>query len=205
MSFILDALKKSERERQQGIVPGISNVPAVVRDRKTPIWAVSVIATLSAGVLFLGWAWWQDRGSNPDVTAVRPGELLQQTTTVSPALQYGAVRNLSREPTADTASATPTQPPVLAPIVQAEPESEAPTMVVGAPTIMEAIADGLIVPPLTLELHVYSGTPADRFVRINSASYREGEVLSDGPSIETITEEGVILSYRGQTFLLSAD
>ena len=78
-------------------------------------------------------------------------------------------------------------------------------MVVMAPTIMEAIADGLIVPPLTLELHVYSGTPADRFVRINSASYREGEVLNDGPSIETITEEGVILSYRGQTFLLSAD
>ena len=30
MSFILDALRKSESERQQSAVPGISDVPAVV-------------------------------------------------------------------------------------------------------------------------------------------------------------------------------
>ena len=78
-------------------------------------------------------------------------------------------------------------------------------MVIGAPTMVEAIANGLPVPPLTLELHVYSPTPADRFVRVNSASYREGDTLSDGPRVDTITEEGVILNFLGQDFLLSAD
>jgi general secretion pathway protein B len=209
MSFILDALRKSEKERQQGAVPGISDVPAVVHERRTPTWAVAVIAVLATGVLFLGWGWWQDRGSEPDVAAVRPGGLLPATTAVPPATDSGAVRNLAREPA--TASAAPTAavtPVVTAPVTvdtQSEPETEAPAMVIGAPTMVEAIANGLPVPPLTLELHVYSAVPADRFVRINSASYREGEVLSEGPTVNTITEEGVILSFLGQNFLLSAD
>lgn len=205
MSFILDALRKSEKERQQGNAPSISDVPAVIHDRKTPAWAVAVIAILSTSVFFLVWDWWHDRASDPDVAATSSREQIQPTPTVSPMLQSGAVRNLAREPTADTATATRTQQPTETTPVQAEPEVDAPTMLVGPPTIMEAIADGLIVPPLALELHVYSGTPTDRFVRINSASYREGEILRDGPRIETITEEGVILNYRGQSFLLSAD
>ena len=205
MSFILDALRKSEKERQQGAAPSISDVPAVIQGRKTPAWAVAVIATLFTSVFFLGWEWWQDRASDPAVAAISSREQTPPTPTVSPMLQSGAVRNLAREPTANAANATPTQQPTVTNPVQAGPELEAPTMLVGPRTIMEAIADGLIVPPLALELHVYSGTPADRFVRINSASYREGEILSDGPRIETITEEGVILNYRDQSFLLSAD
>ena len=71
--------------------------------------------------------------------------------------------------------------------------------------MMELLAAGTVLPELTLELHVYSGTLAQRFIRINSASYREGDVLSEGPRVVSITAEGVILSYRAQEFLLSAD
>ncbi len=62
MSFILDALRKSENERQQSVVPGISDVPTVVHDARLPKWVLGVIATLSAGILVLGWAWWQNSG-----------------------------------------------------------------------------------------------------------------------------------------------
>ncbi len=78
-------------------------------------------------------------------------------------------------------------------------------MVIGPPTMMELIVAGTDLPELSLELHVYSATASERFVRINSASYREGEVLTDGPRVLSITTEGVILAYRGQSFLLSAD
>jgi general secretion pathway protein B len=71
--------------------------------------------------------------------------------------------------------------------------------------MMELLATGTVLPQMTLELHVYSRTPAQRFVRINSASYREGDVLSEGPRVVSITQEGVILDYQGQEFLLSAD
>jgi hypothetical protein len=78
-------------------------------------------------------------------------------------------------------------------------------MVIGPPTMMEILAAGTVLPQMTLELHVFSSTAAQRFIRINSASYREGDVLSEGPRVVSITEEGVILNSRGQEFLLSAD
>ena len=203
MSFILDALRKSENERQQSSVPRISDVPAVVQSTRTPKWILGVIVALSVGVLLLGWAWWQSTSiSDADVTTARPAGVLPRTTTESPAATSDDVRNLAQEPaTAETAplSSSP------APVAVAQPEPETPTIIVAAPTMMELLATGTMLPDLTLELHVYSGTPAQRLVRINSASYREGDVLSDGPRVVSITPEGVILDHGGQNFLLSAE
>jgi general secretion pathway protein B len=202
MSFILDALRKSENERQQSAVPGISDVPTVVHDARVPKWVLGVIATLSAGILVLGWAWWQSSGES-NVANVRPSGVLPPTQSVPPANTAGTVRNLAREPGAGTASAA--QQTTAAPVVQPAPEPEIPTMVIGPPTMMEILAAGTVLPQMTLELHVFSSTAAQRFIRINSASYREGDVLSEGPRVVSITEEGVILNSRGQEFLLSAD
>jgi general secretion pathway protein B len=202
MSFILDALRKSENERQQSAVPGISDVPTVVHDARVPKWVLGVIATLSAGILVLGWAWWQSSGES-NVANVRPSGMLPRTQTVPPANTVGTVRNLAREPGAGTASAS--QQTTAAPVTPPAPEPNIATMVIGPPTMMELLAAGTVLPEMTLELHVYSRTPAQRFIRINSASYREGDVLSEGPRVVSITQEGVILDSRGQKFLLSAD
>ena len=202
MSFILDALRKSENERQQSAVPGISDVPAVVPNTRIPKWTLGVIASLSAGILFLGWAWWHSTGVGvAEVAGVSPNGQLPQTQTVSPAATSGAVRNLAREPVADVVS----RPAAASPAMQPGAEPATPTMVIGPQTMMELRAAGLVLPELTLELHVYSATASERFVRINSASYREGEVLSEGPRVLTITAEGVILDYRNQSFLLASD
>jgi len=202
MSFILDALRKSENERQQSAVPSISDVPAVVHDARVPKWVVGIIATLSAGILVLGWAWWQSGGEG-NVANVRPSGVLPQTQTVSPASTASTVRNLAREPGTGTASVS--QQTSASPVIQPAPEPDTATMVIGPPTMMELLAAGTVLPAMTLELHVYSGTAAQRFIRINSASYREGDVLSEGPRVISITQEGVILDYQGQEFLLSAD
>ncbi len=196
MSFILDALRKSENERQQSAVPGISDVPTVVHDARVPKWVLGVIATLSAGILVLGWAWWQSSGES-NVANVRPSRVLPQAQTIPPANPAGTVRNLAREPGAGTAPASQQTTPA--------PEPNIATMVIGPPTMMELLATGTVLPQMTLELHVYSRTPAQRFIRINSASYREGDVLSEGPRVVSITQEGVILDSRGQEFLLSAE
>ena len=198
MSFILDALRKSENERQQSEVPSISDVPAVVHSTRLPTWAVASIAALSATILLLGWAWWHSTDGGEVAVAdggsigLRPG-----TPAVSRPATSGAVRNLAWEPVAASrpAAASPASRAVAA----------TPTIVFGPPTMMELIVAGSILPELTLELHVYSATASERFVRINSASYREGEILADGPRVLSITAEGVILDYRDQSFLLSAD
>ena len=40
MSFILDALKKSEIERQRQSMPGLMDAPASLRRGRLPLWAI---------------------------------------------------------------------------------------------------------------------------------------------------------------------
>jgi general secretion pathway protein B len=58
------------------------------------------------------------------------------------------------------------------------------------------------LPALAISLHVYGSTPADRFVVLNGRRYQEGAQLQEGPTLERITPDGVILNHRGLRFLL---
>ena len=66
----------------------------------------------------------------------------------------------------------------------------------------DLLSYGVQIPGLTLELHVFSPSPADRFVFINSSKYLEGENITEGTNIIEITEEGVIIAHETQLFLL---
>jgi general secretion pathway protein B len=49
---------------------------------------------------------------------------------------------------------------------------------------------------------VFSTKPAERFVFINMRKYREGTTLQEGPTLESITRDGAVLSYHGLRFVL---
>ena len=210
MSFILDALRKSENERQKGTVPGISDVPAVVESNRIPKWVLGIIAALSAVVLILGWAWWQS-ASNENATAAsaRPIGVIPRSVPAAPV--EDSVRSLARESASAETAPTVTPAPTPAPVTPAQAVSQAPPIpadssrIAAAPNMMELVATGVSLPDLALELHVYSTAPAQRLVRINGASYREGDSLNDGPGVVAITQEGVVLEQRGQYFLLTAE
>lgn len=53
MSFILDALRKSENERRLEAAPGIMHSPSAVPRERLPLWAILAIAALAAAVLVL--------------------------------------------------------------------------------------------------------------------------------------------------------
>ena len=53
-----------------------------------------------------------------------------------------------------------------------------------------------------LDVHVYATKPSERFVYINMRKYREGDTLAEGPVLERIRRDGVVLSYQGLRFLL---
>jgi general secretion pathway protein B len=72
------------------------------------------------------------------------------------------------------------------------------------PTADEVAASSGL-PELRLELHVYSTRPQERFVFINSAKYREGDTTPEGAAVEEITPDGVVMSARGNRFLLPRD
>lgn len=56
------------------------------------------------------------------------------------------------------------------------------------------------IPKITLSFLVYSERPAERKVTINGKVLREGDQVSDGLKLESITQEGAILSYKGFRF-----
>ena len=71
------------------------------------------------------------------------------------------------------------------------------------PSISEVNLTGSqALPELHLDVHVYATKPADRFVYINMRKYHEGNTLQEGPVLERIRRDGVVLEYQGLRFVL---
>jgi general secretion pathway protein B len=68
------------------------------------------------------------------------------------------------------------------------------------PSVSEVNLQGL--PELHLDVHVYATKPSDRFVYINMRKYHEGNALQEGPVLERIRRDGVVLDYQGVRFVL---
>jgi hypothetical protein len=65
-----------------------------------------------------------------------------------------------------------------------------------------SLKDGQALPELHLDVHVYATNPADRFVYINMRKYHEGSALQEGPTVERIRRDGVVLNHQGLRFIL---
>lgn len=212
MSFILDALKKSETERQEQGPAEFANVPSSDDSPGVPRWlwvlgfllAINVVVLLS---LLL-------REDTPDI--VNPGPAVQ-TDTATPgsgsfAERLEEVRDqqppsaAARQP--DTAAANESvaaAPTQVAPVQATPAETAAPSEFTlrALPTADELRLTGTIqIAELHLDIHVYSDAPADRFVFINMVRHQENSRLAEGPVVREITPEGVILDYLGTEFLL---
>jgi len=55
---------------------------------------------------------------------------------------------------------------------------------------------------MMLNVVSYSQNDDKRFVMIDQKIYREGESVQGGMTIEQITEDGPIMSWRGRRFLM---
>jgi general secretion pathway protein B len=232
MSFILDALRKSENERQRGAAPGVAHVPFAIPRPRVPTWALAVMIMLGLSLVALGGAWWQSTQSESaasatlgrnspttDVPLAIPApservaaEPVPPAPSVRTALPLGDV--IGRGP--DGARAADSAP-AAAPSTRGESRSvlsttpaatsaAAPPPRATLPSAAALAAEGVSVPELRLELHVYHrDRPRDRLVIINGNRYREGEPLAEGPRVVAIDPTGAVLSYQGREFLLTPE
>jgi hypothetical protein len=214
MSFILDALKKSELERQRQSVPGLMDTPSRTRRSRLPVWAIAlgILLAVNLGVLtfvLLKRGAPQDGTSHPPAAATAsnrvpaapaPGRSAAATRPFSPmdsSPVYAPEIPVTDAPAAKApARSAHREDPLLTDAAPDEPEET-------LPTISEITLSGpQALPELHLDVHVYATKPSERFVYINMRKYHEGAVLQEGPRVERIRRDGVVLEYQGMRFLL---
>ncbi len=218
MSFILDALKKSESERQRQDTPGIANIPerAPASTSNRWIWVVGALLTFNLLALS-GFMLWKNRAvtevavtdvavpidlPGQENTAASFSELVSEVKRNQPgSMMTDQGPASASEPGAQPAPQTETV--VNIDSVQASAEPEPGTVSDGLETFNNLRAKGVLqLPDMHLDIHVFSGEPADRFVFVNMSKYKENAVLSEGPQVKEITAEGVVLEHQNTTFLL---
>jgi len=119
------------------------------------------------------------------------------------------IREARERESASSTSAAAAPEPAAEPVVEtpaaapAQPRPQSGFTLAALPTADELLANGqLQMADLHLDIHVYSDEQAERFVFINMVRHREKSRLAEGPVVQEITPEGVILDYRGTRFLL---
>ena len=226
MSFILDALKKSETERQRQAGPALIEMRIVRPARRLPVWALVVGVLLIISVAVLAWLAWRPSPAPATaaapVAAPAPAAAARNTPANSapanttadapvgvatdapgPALAPPAV------PASTAAPAVPRPQPTTA-AADDNPADNAPAVVPPAGVTRDNSTASLrtyaelggSLPELRLDLHVYASNPAERYAFINMHKVREGDVTIEGVQVKEITRDGVVLEYRGSEFIL---
>lgn len=234
MSFILDALKKSEVERQRQTVPGLMDSGRAPPRSRFPPWAVALGVLLGVNLIVLLGLLLRHQSAAPAIGAgpvmapakarsaapaarTTPADRTELPPATAPAAQTTShFSPMEGTPTyapeiplaaADVASAPASveEKPQLRRVPSSAPQPpEEPDEVL--PTLSELNLTGPdALPELHLDVHVWATISADRFVYINSRKYREGAHLQEGPTLELIRRDGVVLNSQGIRFLLPRD
>ncbi len=209
MSFILDALKKSESERQERSDAEFATVPSSPDTPAAPRWLWILGALLAINVIVVvGLLLRPDATSTsiPSASTVDPPTPVAASDTESFSDQVAGARRT------EPAAALPEPVPVVQRTNVTTSQTRRPPVSVAnlpvtraavLPTLTELRANGTLqLLDLHVDIHVYSDVPSERFVFINMNKYQENSRLDEGPEIDEITRDGVILEYRGTTFLL---
>jgi general secretion pathway protein B len=227
MSFILDALKKSESDRQRQGGPALFEVKVAAPRHRLPSWALAIAALFAANLIVVGWLMLRRPATPADAPPARepagapigtaapaqpaaaaPAAAAPNVPAAAPAAR-AVVAAPAEAPAAVTVQAPPPSPDDFAPAAEPPPYGGTGRVKrgtdAGVPLYQQlASTPGSQVPQLRLDLHAYAEHAEDRWVLINMHRLREGESL-EGVRVEHITPDGAILSYRGSQFLLTRE
>ena len=218
MSYILEALKKSQAERQLGELPSIHAPQVQLHDgaasgaaRRAPVWLALGGVTVAVAAALLFWQPWQAGTAAP---AAAPAVLAQAVPAPVPAVVPSVVP--APVPVAVTVPVPPaaTAAPVHHARPVAEPKQEspspapAPAVPVPAPAAEEAVP-GMRdlpepiqrqIPPVAIGGYIYSKNPADRLLLVDKVLRHEGEELAPGLVLEKLQPKAAIFSFKGYRY-----
>jgi general secretion pathway protein B len=222
MSFILDALKKAEAERQRQTGPTLLEVRVAQPRRRFPTWTIVIGALLVINILLLiVFELRRPAPSGEPSVSARPAAPAPVTAapTAPTAAAPAAAASIAAPPAALAPAAAPatTAPsippdaadqsgdnpadfePAVSPSGSSASAANSSTQRARPPSLSDIGGD---VPDLRLDLHVYAVRPADRYALINMHRVHEGDVLPEGARVVAIDRDGVELIYHGTNFML---
>lgn len=191
MSYILDALKKSERERT--VVRGLGFSDAGWRPSHDIDWVrwtivgSAVMIVVVAAIVFL----MRERMAtveNPAPTVSSVPSPADTTVVATPPSSSVAV-------TASPLTEATIASPVVTPLITSDAEA----------MFLESMPPEFrqTVPAMTVNIHVYVPDEARRILYINNKPYHRGDEIPGGVRVEEIVQDGVVLQYNGQRFKLT--
>jgi general secretion pathway protein B len=193
MSYILDALKRAERDRHLAHVPTLATVHASARPTH-PRWpwvgggvllvnAIVVMLLLRSGPV----------AGPTGTTSLSSPAAAPPPADVQQSVQPTATESrLSTEPRASRSQSAQSTAPLPTPMPR---DAAAPR---AAPTAPQST-----LAALKLEMVVNADDPAKRAVYISGRRYVTGQSLEHGATVESIAPDAVVLRWAGQRYLLS--
>ena len=202
MSYILEALKKSQAERQLGELPSIHAPQVQLHDaaasgaaRRAPVWLALGGVTVAVAAALLLWQPWQAAATPaPAVPAPAP---VTVPVPVPPAATAAPVHHA--RPVAEPKQETPGQAAPAAPVPA--PPTPAPAAEETVPA-MRDLPEPIQrqIPPVAIGGYIYSKNPADRLLLIDKVLRHEGEELAPGLVLEKLQPKAAIFSFKGYRY-----
>lgn len=230
MSYILEALRRAESERERGQVPRLhsqawsgqggpeaAGAPAARSGR--PWWWLGLGLSLLLGAAAAFWLWQAPAAvTAPPLApgAQPPAKPTPDVRPPAPAVAPAPAPTQVASPDAEMRAASapwplPPPPAALPPAARADalrpPPAASAAVVAAASTQPPALAE--LSPALRAELPslqvggaMHSPTPAHRMLILNGQVYREGDQIAPGLRLEQIQLRSAVLSYKGQRLRL---
>jgi len=229
MSYILDALKRADAERERGQVPGLNAQPAGPAGEPAGgagrwIWWLGGAAIAAAGLV-----WWRmappsvgpSPSVQPPVAAVAvapmavtpaPAPAPAPAPVVAPAARVAAVP-APPSPMAVRPAGASVSPPAPAPAPVAVPAAGAPSAASAASGpatttqrvyAIRELPDDVrnALPKLSVSGSVYSGNAAQRVLILNGQVFTEGGSPAPDLTIERIGPKAAVMNFRGTRYTL---
>ena len=207
MSYILDALKKSEQDRGNGSIPNVQTIHSSAlnyNQEKRALWPWILIAVLIANVFILIY-FLKPEIQPQQLTPVRNTEIIKEEITP---------QNIKTENTIPVQRPVVTETPEIAPAISEQkiPEQNKIEQIEAVAIESEKqllpidelpTSTQQQIPEMIFSAHVYSSEPMQRSMVINNRFMEEGDVVSYDLVLVEITRNGAIFDFRGQLFTAS--
>ena len=213
MSYILDALKKSEQERGHGSAPNVQTLHSSSLNyhaNKTQLWPYFLLAAIVINLAAL--FYFIIVKTDVEATAQAQQNIAETEAVISATTQPAIDKDVSVAAQASNQAESILYKPVSMPgtgrktvipgtqaaVIETRQLQDTRKTVVEMDELPFDVLQH--IPVLEFSAHVYSSNPLQRSIVINGRFMEEGDWLAENLFLSEITPDGAIFDFQGQLF-----